>query len=89
MHMETVAVVNHGRWVAECPAAECPEAHKVTPPADLFKCGNCGATAAVTFPAGWPAISAVLALRPVPQTRNWTPPETVADLTAENATRGL
>lgn len=46
-------------------------------------------------PSRWPtaderrAIDHVLAFRPVPATRNWTPPELVRDLIAENVAHGV
>ena len=77
------AYIHHGRWVADCATPYCTEAHEVRPGVD-FGCGSCGQTYPVRFPDNAAEIDAVLSLRLVPATRNWTPPETVADLVAEN-----
>ncbi len=82
------AYVNHGRWVADCATAYCEEAHLVSP-GDRFKCANCGETYDVTFPDDMLLIDAALSGRKVPQTRNWYPHETVADLIRENAEHGV
>ena len=77
------AVVNQGRWVASCVTAHCYNAHLVTP-GDRFVCGNCGADhGLVVFPDDTTLIDVALSARRVPQTRNWSPGETVADLIAE------
>ena len=83
------AVANHGRWVVEC---ECAAA-QVTSPADpRFFCPSCGNAAAlpgrwrpVVWPADVEAVTSALLARPDPRTRNWSPPETAADLLRENA----
>lgn len=74
---------NHGRWVADCPADGCPEAHEVTP-GDRFVCVNCGMVSKLKWPLNMEQIDRTLTPRPVPQTRNWVPGETVADLEREN-----
>ncbi len=80
------AEVNHGRWIAACITKYCGEAHLVTP-GDRFVCSNCGVDhGTVRFPDDIPLIDAVLSRRIVPQTRNWTVDETVADLITENTT---
>ena len=77
------AYVNHGRWVADCPIPFCGQAWL----ADRIpvECENCGQPPG---PIEWPTeqerIESLLAVRPVPQTRNWLPGETVDDLIAEN-----
>ena len=83
----TEAYVNQGRWVADCPDVDCSEAHKVAP-GDWFGCSNCGAIAEVSFPDNHAQIDAVLSMRRVPQTRNWTD-ETVHDLEQENRQHGM
>lgn len=52
-------------------------------------CGNCGHTSQVRFPSDGDEIEAVLKRRPVPETRNWEPGETVSDLKAENLSHGV
>jgi hypothetical protein len=56
-----------------------------------FRCNIC----TWEGPARWPArderaaIERLLAMRPVPMTRNWAPPEEVRDLVAENVQYGV
>lgn len=83
----TPAYFNHGRWVAECGRPDCPEAHKVAP-GDSFICANCGWVGIVKFPDRVDDIERVLSKRPVPQTRNWWPWETVEMLEVENMLHG-
>jgi hypothetical protein len=54
----------------------------------FFKCDNCGARAEIVVTKNMAAIDAVLSLRPIPQTRNWTD-ETVESLLAENVAHGI
>jgi len=82
------AYVNHGRWVVDCPREFCPTAHQVDTPG-LFACENCGATGEVEFPSYRRDVERVLGMRPVPQTRNWVPGETVDELLVENVTFGV
>ena len=77
------AYCNHNRWVAECGTPYCAEAHLVEP-GDRFVCGNCDRSYDVSFPTDRVLIDAALGRRVVPQTRNWVPGETVANLVAEN-----
>ena len=83
-----IAYVNHGRWVADCSVPHCPEAHQVKP-GDGFLCRNCGGEDIPVFPEFRSEIDQLLAMRPVPETRNWWPGETVSDLIAENQAHGL
>ena len=89
-----IAHVNEGRWIANCPAAECAAAlvlHESAP----FLCPLCLNAAAGYMPrrVEWPAeaaeIEAALVLRPLAITRNWVPGEPVADLLAENVRKGV
>ncbi|HEV2778540.1 MAG TPA: hypothetical protein VGX25_03995 [Actinophytocola sp.] len=101
------AYVNHGRWLADCPRPHCGNAMllQFQPRQELFHCGGLGGCQLVT-PVDWPidaeAITAVLALRPVPVTRNWAPAghrqsvttgtpdgQTVIDLLEENVEHGV
>ncbi len=52
-------------------------------------CANCGQLSRVQFPSEADQIEEVLSMRPVPETRNWMPGETLADLTAENEAHGV
>ena len=79
---------NHGRWVADCPADQCSEAHAVTP-GDTFSCVNCGMVSKLGWPLNMEQIDRTLLLRAVPETRNWLPGETVTDLRRENIEHGV
>lgn len=57
-------------------------------PQGVYYCGNCGLVSEVTIPKGMAEIEAVLARRPVPQTRHWRG-ESLADLKAENLLHGV
>lgn len=91
-----VAYVNHGRWCADCPRPHCANAEGLTSRQAMMHCSNCRAVVDVVWPADPDSIWEALAVRPVPQTRNWAPaghwqavacgvPEgqTTADLMAE------
>lgn len=85
-----VAYVNHGRWVADCPASGCGGAMLLLDGAD-FLCGTCfnvdavGRPRAVSWPSDRAAIEAVLRVRPLPTQMNWRPGEKVESLAVENA----
>ena len=86
----TVAYVNHGRWVADCP--ECNAGIAVWPDHPLTACGECGAVLTLEVPDADTRAAAeiVLSKRSVESVRNWRPDgETVEDLQAENALRGV
>ncbi len=98
-----VARVNWGRWLADCPAVPC--VHPVTGERAAgaeyvaagfpFMCQWCwnqdidGRFREVEFPAEYDAIEAVLVARIEPESRNWTPGETVVDLQVENIAHGV
>lgn len=91
-----VAHVNHGRWLAECPFERCASAQYASRADRRFFCVECsnagtGMWVAVAWPAETEltAIEAALSARPDRRSRNWAPPETVADLAAENTAEGL
>lgn len=90
----TVARVEGGRWIADCPF--CPSAQVVSPADPRFLCAGLdgcangeirGAFARVVFPAEpvREQIECVLCERPDRGTRNWLPGGKVGDLAAENA----
>lgn len=85
--MKTTAYLNHGRWVVDCPREGCPESHLAD--SDLFVCDNCGLTSRVVIPDEYFAVNEIVAKRPVPQTRNWTPDEPLQLLIEENIAHGL
>lgn len=77
------AYVYSGDWVADCPRPGCANVeHLYRPsrrggPRDLalgyFHCSYCGMQADITWPDNRLDILAVLARRPLPDTRNWYP----------------
>ena len=96
--------MNHGRWVAQCDTDGCAGAERVWPGGqirekkdgrkygitrDVMHCANCGQTSSVTFPDERGRIDKLLARRPVPERRNWTPGEAIDLLAEENAAHGL
>jgi hypothetical protein len=80
---ETLAArVNHGRWIADCPA--CGSGMWTHPDWRLACCGECGAVyTGVEFPGEIDQITTLLLLRPRDR-QNWFPHETARDLLAEN-----
>lgn len=87
--LQAVAYVNWGRWVADCPRADCANAEQLVRGAPRFACSFCGYTCSVSWPDEAKRIVEALAARPVPSTRNWLPGETVAMLEAENVEHGV
>lgn len=89
-NLTTKARVNHGRWLADCPACNGAELVAL---GRRFVCQapGCGAQADVRWPAAptKAKIEALLALRPGAAQRNWTPSETVKSLAAENRAHGI
>lgn len=99
MDLRATVYVSWGMWVARCPADGClgaehfghaPITGAVGGLTQVgFACNRCG----LVCPADWPAnaedIWAVLSQRPIVETRNWEPHETLEDLLAENALHGL
>jgi hypothetical protein len=98
------AFVNHGRWVAHCETDGCSGAERVWPGGQVrekdgrkfgvsrggvLHCSNCGQTSKVLFPDERKRIDSLLARRPIPERRNWYPPESVEDLIEENKAHGL
>lgn len=92
----TVAEVNWGRWVAQCPF--CASAQVVSPADPRYLCAGVdgcangpvqGAFVQVAFPAeDVDEIADALLVRPI-ENRNWRAPETPQDLRRENAANGL
>jgi hypothetical protein len=92
---QTAAYINEGRWIADCPTG-CGGSMLVTPVDPNYFCTECGHG---WFPIEFPSIrnrrylEAVLMKRPldggVPKNRNWLPHETLDDLKAQNAARGI
>ena len=86
------ALVNHGRWLAECPL--CGGAELVSSAWPFFFCMSCGMedngshVMRVEFPKSRRQIEALLAVRPT-DNRHWSPGETKRDLANENAAHGI
>lgn len=87
-------VVNHGRWVIECPAAGCGGSQVASFTDRRFLCHNClnadvgGKWLRVDWPDNWAEIEAALVERPEPSTRNWLG-EPVEFLLHENERHGV
>jgi hypothetical protein len=94
------AEVNHGRWIWHCACRsgtdEVPRGGGVVfvddPVGWCPRCRNedvAGRWRPLRLPAERTSIERVLAMRPEPESRNWWPGETVAELVAENADNGI
>lgn len=87
---QVVATVEHGRWVAGCPA--CNGGIACAPDMDDAACLSCGRVFQVVFPkpADIAKADQVLEHRPSRENRNWHPGrESVDDLKVENLERGV
>ncbi len=80
------ARIESGFWVATC---ECGAGNGVHPEWERARCFACGAVHRVRLPRQWRAIEHVLLERPLSETRNWKPGETLAGLRAENREHGV
>lgn len=118
MHVITAvarAYVYAGDWVADCPRDDCYNVEHLfarsnpanprsprTVPLGSFACSNCRQQAPIDWPPDLADVTAVLMLRPVPQTRNWYPSghdvalrfgiphgQSVTELLEENAAHGV
>lgn len=97
--MIATAYVSWGLWVAKCPRPDCLNSehyghapvtgHVGGLTAVGFRCNVCGLVCASEWPANAAEIEWALAQRPMVNTRNWAPPETLDDLIAENIEHGL
>jgi len=86
--------MSHGLWVADCPREGCRGAehygsHPVTGyvgglSRSVFRCENCKLSTEAQWPSDADDIEMLLSARPVPETRNWLPGESVRDLLTEN-----
>lgn len=83
-----VGRIDAGRWLGDC---ACGDAPVIDPEWGLACCLTCGAvyTTTIVLPSNGAALEAALVARPAMATRFWVPGETVADLQAENAARGV
>lgn len=97
------AIVNHGRWLVECPQWDPNQGHRcggaqyTSPDDPRFFCKSClNASADGRFlRVNWPtefsrkAVEKALIVRPERAAQKWKPGETAAELRAMNAERGL
>ncbi|MGY5634231.1 hypothetical protein ACW7N6_38470 [Streptomyces sp. UC1A3] len=106
------AYVYSGEWVADCPREGCANTeflHRASRrggPRDMrvpfYQCSHCGMQADISWPDDPHSILAVLARRPLPDTRNWYPTDhpvavrfglphgqSVRDLVEEAAAHGV
>lgn len=85
-----VAIVNHGRWLARCPDPGCRGGVEYVAYGLPFWCCACANVGAghrwrvVLWPEEREAIERILARRPHPHNRNWTPGETLGRLQTES-----
>lgn len=83
------ALVNHGRWIVNCPT--CLGSQFASRTERRFFCTTClnQAAGGLWIHVDWPdqaaRIEQLLLRRPNPANRNWYPHETIADLERENA----
>lgn len=86
--VEGRAYINHGRWVVDCLNPHCRGAELVHLSRPLFFCGSClndwvgGALVPIKMPTKQDAdlITTILESRPLSQTQNWSPSETIESL---------
>lgn len=109
------AYIYCGEWVGDCPRDDSGGCSNVeflfepvalngprVKPKSFFICSHCGFQAEITWPRMMAELMAVLMLRPVPDNRNWYPPnhpvalrfklphgQSVRDLMDENAAHGV
>lgn len=106
------AYVYSGEWVADCPREGCSNVEFLHRPSrrggprdvqvGFYLCSYCGAQAEISWPDTRHGILAVLARRPLPDTRNWYPADhpvavrfglphgqSIKDLEDENEAHGV
>lgn len=66
------AYVNHGRWIADCPA-ECGSALALQPHDTTYHCRECKTLSAIEWPKDPDGIWEALMRRPFARNRNWFP----------------
>lgn len=100
--MKTLAYLNWGRWVADCPVLGCTSAVGLDHRQTMAHCAECHQVATVEWPDNVPDLERVLWQRPEPGNRNWFPADhpmairgglphgqTVADLETESTKHGV
>lgn|SRR3990167_4592862 len=97
---ELFARINHGRWLIDCPNADCNSAIVASEVTKVFICPDCGSPEnagkwyQAVFPIDKKEIETELLKRPARDgfraiNRNWSRSETVMDLKEENKQRGI
>jgi hypothetical protein len=91
--------VNWGMWVAGCPRDGClnsehlghaPISGHVGGLTEIgFRCSSCGLLCEAEWPDNAEDIWYLLSKRPVKETRNWHPHETLEELLIENTQHGI
>lgn len=91
--------MTYSLWVARCPQPWCVGIDHYGPGPNTgrigglgetqFCCPRCGTVATAAWPESLDDLLHVLMQRPMPETRNWEPGETLQDLIAENAIHGI
>lgn len=97
--LAAVAYVSWGIWVAQCPRPDClgSEHYGHAPitghvgglTSQGFRCNRCGLVCRSVWPDNLSDIEWVLSQRPLPETRNWLPGETLDELLGENIGHGI
>ncbi len=89
-----IAIVNCNRWVVQCP--DCAGAEFVWREGPhLLMCQSCWNSTVghkwrrVVIPQEAEQVEAILEARPLPDTRNWRPQESLTDLADQNRAHGL
>lgn len=86
--MPPLAFIYQGNWGTSCP--HCAQRMFTHPEWRLACCIECGALcSSVIVPDNYRDIERVLLARPLRPTQNWTPPETLDALIAENEAHGI
>lgn len=83
------AMANWGRWTVGCSTSWCTNAWMPGLGETEWICTVCGVPTAINWPPDPIAIEAILLMRPDPNSRNWVPGETLADLIMQNAEHGI
>lgn len=97
LDVAAVARVDHSRWIADCPFDGCSGAEFVSFAEPVFFCCECRneTTGHVPVSVVMPdaetraGVEEALLVRPVPDTRNWSPEESVDVLLVENVVHGI
>jgi hypothetical protein len=84
---QAFAIVRQGQWFVLCP--RCRATHNAPTEDRQYFCLVCHGGIRVVWPDDREDIELLLGNRPLPEQRNWEPPETVGDLRRENIQHGV